>query len=262
MAGPNGYSYQDVLSSIFDPITNSLRSSPVSAAQVTTGIARYGDVATAAITQVPVRRTNLSNVITTDTALTISSTSANDTLAGTGARTVEVTYMKQDGSGPFTTVANMNGTNVVFLPAMSFIERLKVMSVGSGGSNAGNIFISLLSPLTNIATMNAGDNETYFCHHFVPLGKTMYLTSIFISHTGSAAANGGVFTLRKQGMPFLNMPQRSVIGSLHLEGTNGTLTTSFTNPVVIAGPCYVSCLVTPDNNAAVTFFATMNFYDL
>lgn len=262
MAGNNGYSFQDVLSNIFDPTTNSLRSTPISAAQVTTGLLRFGDVLTAATATVPVRRSNLSNVITVDTALTINSSSVNDTAAGTGARTVEVTYYKQDGSGPFISNATMNGTTVVFLPSMSFIEKLRVLTVGSAGSNVGNINISLLSPLTNIATMNPGDNETFFCHHFIPLGKTMYLTSFMFNNTSNSAAQGGVFRLTKQTIPFTGSPITSVMGAIHLSGTNGTESVAFTNPIVIHGPAYISCSITPDSATSNTYTCAMNFYDL
>lgn len=231
--------------------------------QKSTALIRYGEIAVASTTSVNIYKTNLSNVITTDTALVINSTSANDTAAGTGARTVQVTYYLQNGSGPFTTTATMNGTSVVFLPSMSFIERLQVLTVGSNGSNVGTITISLLAPLTNIADIAPGDNETYYCHHFVPLGKTSYLTSFRFSHTGDTAATGAVFNLQQQVLPFTgNNAKIAVIGKTHLSGTDGTQEVIFPSPIIITGPAYISCILTPDNTAANTFHGAITFYDL
>lgn len=230
--------------------------------QKTTGLLRSGEVATAATTVAFVRKTNLNNTITTDTALTISSTSVNDTLAGTGAQKVKVTYYLQTGSGPFTTTASMNGTTIVFLPAMSFVERMEVVQVGSGGKSAGQIFITLLAPLTQIALINTGESESYWCHHFVPLGKTCYITGFSYSHTGTAAANGGIFILTKQNVPFANQPITQTFGPFHLQGTDGTQEVEFLTPVIVTGPAYLVATITPDASTANSYFAAMDFYDL
>lgn len=230
--------------------------------QKTTGLIRSGEVATAATTTTFIRKSTLNNTITTDTALTISSSSVNDTLAGTGAQKVKVTYYLQTGAGPFTTTASMNGTTIVFLPAMSFVERMEVVQVGSGGVCAGTVFITLLAPLTQIAAITAGDNESYWCHHFVPLGKTCYITGFSYCHTGTAAANGGLFLLTKQNIPLAGSPITHTFGSFHLQGTDGTQEMDFRTPVIVTGPAYLVATITPDASTANSYFAAMNFYDL
>src|SRR5208337_3531002 len=72
----------------------------------------FGDLTTAAQTLAPVERTTYTEQLT-NAAMTLVSASANDTSAGTGARTVTVTYLDQTMAGPYTTVFTMNGTTAV-----------------------------------------------------------------------------------------------------------------------------------------------------
>src|SRR5882672_113572 len=61
------------------------------------------------------------------------SSSANDTSAGTGARTVLVTYYPSDLSYVATEIVTMNGTTAVNMTAtdVCFIEKLEVLTAGS-----------------------------------------------------------------------------------------------------------------------------------
>jgi len=71
--------------------------------------------------------------------LEILSSSANDTAAGTGARTVKITGIATNGTIGSKTVT-LNGTTAVAVGgSYCFITRIEVMTVGSGLKNAGTL---------------------------------------------------------------------------------------------------------------------------
>lgn len=114
------------------------------------------------------------------------SASASDAAAGTGARTMRLTYL----TSAFvlaTEDITMNGTTPVATVAsdICYVESYKVLTAGSTGSNVGAItFHSNNSGgATTIATMAATDLELWYAHHYVPAGKTCYLLSMNASST-------------------------------------------------------------------------------
>jgi len=112
--------------------------------------------------------------------LEIFSSKANDTSAGTGARTVTI-YNLLDSTGaemPDITVS-LNGTTPVSLGAGLYYRggsRIKVITAGSGGENKGEITLRHTTTTANIfAVMPAGRNQTAIACYTVPLGKTLYI---------------------------------------------------------------------------------------
>ncbi len=91
-------------------------------------------------------------------AATIVSDSGDDTSSGSGARTVEVQGL--DGNGDFISeVVSLDGIVPVNLTKIYFrIFRARVILVGSGGVNAGNITISILA--TPVARISVGNGQT------------------------------------------------------------------------------------------------------
>lgn len=73
-------------------------------------------------------------------ALSVASGSANDTAAGTGARTVQVSGLV--AGVPTLETATMNGqTAVVLATAFDVVMEVRVLTAGSGGVNAGAISV-------------------------------------------------------------------------------------------------------------------------
>ena len=73
--------------------------------------------------------------------LAIASTDANDNISGTGARVVLIIYINTDGDEK-TQVAVMNGqTKVTIGNDIQCINRLILISGGSGNTNAGDIWV-------------------------------------------------------------------------------------------------------------------------
>jgi len=152
---------------------------------------------------------NYTGFPSTAETMEIFSDSANDTSAGTGARTIEISNL-QDGSGnsmPNVTVT-LNGTTPVSLGAQTYSRctRMKVMSAGSSGENAGEITLRHTSTTSNIfAVMQPAVNQTLIACYTVPLGCTLYINRLVIQMSranGSAGSATVSFRARKPGETF------------------------------------------------------------
>ena len=148
---------------------------------------------------------------TTAAVMKVSSTSANDTAAGTGARTVLVAGLDADYNEISETVT-LNGQTAV-LTTNSFIRvfRAYVVTAGSGDTAAGTIYVGAGSvtagvPATVYAVIEIGDNQTVMAMWTVPAGYTFYI----YRGTFSAASNNaaqyvlGKFMVRPFGGVFRN----------------------------------------------------------
>ncbi len=136
------------------------------------------------------------------------SANANDTSAGTGARTVRFWGLKTSASTAYETEdIILNGsTGVDSVSTWYRLNRAKVLTAGSGGENAGTITFRHKTTTANVfAQLPAGYNQTLIAAYTVPVGHTTYVKSLRISLSrangspGSATVSfrcrplGGVF---------------------------------------------------------------------
>lgn len=114
------------------------------------------------------------------------SSDANDTSAGTGARTVQIYGL--DGSfNEQTETVTLNGVTAVNT-ANTYIRlnEAVVRTAGSGGVNAGTITIRQNVTTANVfGIIQIGNNNTLNCVYTIPAGKKAYLTSWGASLSGS-----------------------------------------------------------------------------
>lgn len=113
--------------------------------------------------------------------LDVVSADANDTSAGTGARTVELEGLDSNYA-VITETVTMNGTTAVTTTA-SFLRiyRARVLTAGTSEENAGEITISDTTGSTTRATISAGQGQTLMAVYTVPAGKTAYIVKINVS---------------------------------------------------------------------------------
>lgn len=116
------------------------------------------------------------------TVMNISSSSANDTSAGTGARTVLIEGL--DGSyNEISETVTLNGqTAVNTLNSYLRINNLEVQSVGSGATAAGTIYagtgtVTAGVPATIYSLIVLGYNASTQAVYTVPAGYTAYVSS-------------------------------------------------------------------------------------
>lgn len=135
----------------------------------------------------------------------IVSSSAADTSAGTGARTLTVNGL--NGSYVDTTeTVTLNGTTPVNTVNSYFIiHRMIVATAGSGDTNAGTITTTSNGGGTPVmASIQIGEGQTQFCIYQIPSGYTGYLKKYQGGITTGTALDlklyakpfGGVFNLK------------------------------------------------------------------
>lgn len=146
------------------------------------------------------------------TIMKVSSTDANDTSAGTGARTVVIEGL--DGSyNEISETVTLNGqTAVNTVKTFLRINNMYVATAGSGLASAGTINVGTGSvtggvPATLYDLMYVGYNKRTTGHYTVPAGYTAYMTA---GSLAVGATNGN----------------NQITGRLLTTGTNGISLTS------------------------------------
>lgn len=124
------------------------------------------------------------------------SSSANDAAAGTGARTVKVTYLDGNFVVKSETIT-LNGTTAVATIATDIYRILdfRVMTTGTGLKSAGTIDIRNLADTPIYARIITGDNEAQQAIYTVPADKFLILYKGNIGLGSSAAGKYGIFKL-------------------------------------------------------------------
>jgi hypothetical protein len=114
-------------------------------------------------------------------ALDVVSSSTDDDVAGTGVQKVRVSYLDADYSAQ-SQVLDMDGTTPVPLTDTTIlrVNSIRATQVGTGGVAAGNITVEVVGGSTVYRTIVAGYTRGRGAAYTVPLGKTLYITSISI----------------------------------------------------------------------------------
>jgi len=198
----------------------------------------------------------------TNAQRSLNSTDANDTSAGTGARTVRITYYNAACQGPFTTDVTLNGTTAVNTGPtdIALIERIEVLTVGSSGGNAGTIrlWTTTGGSGSEWATIAAGDNQTYWTHHYVAAGKRCFITEL----DAAGKSTPGIVTLNRLNPIDTAQAQHNLdISYAFGDGNSTALTKRFAVPLVVIGPAIVFVnarldfgFETSTTHAAIGFF--------
>jgi len=225
----------------------------------------FGDIALAAITTALVTRTALTEQ-STNAQRSVVSANASDTSAGTGARQVNITYFDQTGAGPYTETVTLNGTTAVNTVAsdICFVEKVEVVSVGSGGVNAGIITLKAATAGggATIITIAAGDNRTYCAIHYVPTGKSCNISGIACCSNSSVAGNGSVFYVRSKPIGVSTAPKVQVTDFVTVYGQTSNVIRTYGTPIRVVGPASIEAWVQTFVNNSLTYRASVDYYDL
>lgn len=192
---------------------------------------------------------------TVASVLKISSSSADDTSAGTGARTVTIVGL--DGSyNQVSESITLNGqTAVNTTNSYLYVNEFYVASTGSGGANAGNInagtgVVTAGVPAVLYDIIATGYNNRTTAHYCVPAGYTGYLTTGVIT-TGQASGSTSVTAFLKQhGQD--GIVRVGAVSTLN----NGSVQYDFSYPYIISEKNCVgaSAIGSAVNNSASAFF--------
>ena len=162
----------------------------------------------------------------------ITSGSANDTSAGTGARTVLIQGLDASFNEQEETITMNGGTGVNSVNTYIRLHRMIVKTAGSTGQNQGRILAKISS--TTVAQISTGFNQTLMAIYTIPAGKTGYLSRLYGAVTPAGAASGtrgGDLILRIR--PENEVFQTKMIIGVSSEGT--TLSDfAYDQPLVLA----------------------------
>lgn len=150
-------------------------------------------------------------VVTTPTValrMKVSSSNANDTAAGTGARTVVIQGLDENYNQVSETVTLSGQTEVLTQNSYLRINYMYVASAGSTKSAAGDIYIGTGTvtsgvPATVYNLIKFNYNNTITGHYTVPAGYTAYLSQGLFSTgqaSGSTQVQGRLLTVGTNGI--------------------------------------------------------------
>ncbi len=218
-----------------------------------------GLVSTSATTQAIVRNTTYTSP-TVVRGRSIRSADVNDTSAGTGARTVRITYLRDDYTGPYTEDVTLNGTTWVNTSATNimYVEMISVITVGSGGQNAGAITLNDNTGGTGatICSIAVGDNKLFMCHHWVATGRTCAVLNLAASGDGV----GGRMMVKWTPLPMANAAQIEIINARVPPAQQQSLRPMLAPPI-LTGPGLLAAYIRPAGAGAATFYASIDFYE-
>lgn len=219
----------------------------------------FGYVATSATTIVAVRATSYTEPASA-MQMELVSSSANDASAGTGARTVRVTYFDGSMDGPFTEDITLNGTTPVDTVATNirFIEKMETLTVGSNGTNVGTISIRETDGSPTYASIAASDGITYLAHHYVAAGRRCCVTRII---TGTQGASSSVF-MRYAHPLTANGFESQITPSFRTITAQPSQIFDLEAQLWLQGPGRLSLWTRPDAATANTCHAGFAYYEL
>lgn len=120
-----------------------------------------------------------------------------DASVGTGIHTVTVHYLNAAGVEKSEDV-NLNGTGVVTTTATDIfrIQNFRTKATGTALKAIGTISIRNLADTPVYSQIGVGLTRARNSAWRVPAGKTLYITSVFMSSTGTATGKDAIFTIR------------------------------------------------------------------
>ena len=257
---------RDAAGAEFGNASNPLVVSSQAGASASNGF-RDGRTTSSAATPAPCRFTAYTEP-TSAGQRSIASASANDAAAGTGARTVKITYYKNSGgtvTGPFYETLTLNGTTGVNTVASDiyYIEQMEVLTVGSGGTNAGiiTLYTQINKGGTAIGTIAASEGHTEWAHHYVPSGKTCYITAVYVALAGGGATSGGV-QLKEQDLSLANAYDNPLTEFVRSQiPSSGTNVRQYSSAIPVAGPARIVLWINPDGTNNLTWYGSFDYYE-
>jgi len=114
---------------------------------------------------------------------------------GTGINSITIYYL-DDAFAPHSTDVTMNGTAAVATGVSDIyrVQRVVALSVGTGGSAAGQILVRGTSAGPTYNSIEIGKNRSRQAIWTVPVGKTVYITSM-TAGVIEVTNNAALFTL-------------------------------------------------------------------
>ena len=172
---------------------------------------------------------------------TIKSTSANDTLLGTGAKTLKIYGLVDWDSKEVSEIIEMNGvTTISTQNQYVIIHRIKVLTKGSLNVSAGVITATADVDLTVTAQVNIGEGQTQMAIYGIPSTQTAFVKKYYMS------AIKGSTSLALECTLLVNPEPQNELTNFLTKNTNGIVTEGtsflpreFSPPMKVDGPAII-----------------------
>ena len=187
--------------------------------------------------------------------MTVSSTSANDTSAGTGARTVVVQGLDANYN-EVSEIVTMNGQTAVTMTASLLrVNYAYVLTAGSGNSAAGDIYIGTGTvtagvPATAYDIVNFDYNTTITGSYTIPADYTAYVSQGLFSAGQAGGSNQIQGRLLTRGTD--NIRRTAAVTSIN----NGVADYTFEYPLAVPEKTTIeaTAIGSSSNNAVSSMF--------
>lgn len=190
------------------------------------------------------------------------SSSANDTLAGSGVQKIHIHYLNSNHI-PLTETVNMNGTTPVSTVSTDIyrINSMHAVQVGSGEVAAGNISLTNTAGSVTYAYLTSGFNVARQAIYTTPAGYTGYI-SHWQASSGSTGNHFCQITLRAKAHMGIALPAFLIVDEIGSQ--NGGAIVDFPIPIRIPEKTDVKISAISDAaNANVTALgAIMGWFEL
>lgn len=193
------------------------------------GLGYAPDVDTATVPQDAWGQIGLFNWMTGLTSLEVVSTSASDTAAGTGARTVTFNTLVGDFQQQ-SQVITLNGLTPVPIPTQAIANNGgRVLTAGSAENNVGDIILRDAGGGTVRGIILAGKGTMRQAPYTVPAGKTLLIPSIFLGVDSPTGAVGKFAAIET----YFKSPTGAAILPLYLGNTNSVGYNHISEPPIV-----------------------------
>ena len=184
--------------------------------------------------------------------LSVVSTSANDTAAGTGCRTIVLEYLNGDLELSFE-VITLNGLTPVTTIAddIRWVEAIHGATFGSGGKAAGNISVS--NGGTTYGRLSTGRRTMQSSFYRVPAGKTLYISSMYGGSSSGTADSSVIMELVTTQVNGIDQQETGLFytqAGIALQDSSTTL--SLNMPLPVSSGHIVGFVATSDKGATMT----------
>lgn len=178
------------------------------------------------------------------------STSANDTSAGTGARTILIRGIDGSFNAASETIT-MNGlANVPTVNSYVHIHLVQVLTAGSTGNNVGLITGTAQTDATLTISVNPTFNQSVSSIYMVPVGYKAYIARLS-SRMNNPTANSNA-TVQLLNKPFGGVFQLKTQAGLNNSGSS-FVNVNFEAPFILQAKSMtkLSCSTVSNNNTVV-----------
>lgn len=182
----------------------------------------------------------------------IVSTSASDSAAGVGARTIRVFGLTGWGTAEVSEDITMNGvTNVPTVNSYVVINRMQVLTKGATDVNVGVITATAQTDATVSAQINAGAGQTRQVIYGIPSTQTLYLTDFRASlgqgTTAGALCNVQLLVNPEPDVELTNFLNKERFGLI--DGASSSWEIRFNPYLPLPGPSLIKMAVSASANA-------------